>query len=159
MKHVSDQNKPIRKTSFQKCRRGVLGSLLSDSSSKIWVSHATCLSRGSGKNPLPRLPGDGEAGLCGRGWTPALLSAPTGHPQILAVWPHLPSKLVASSLPGPESLTLPISVPGTASCLCFLPEVLWVQVSSLKSLIRFECIFVHDVVQSDSLARSCPVFS
>lgn len=116
MKHVSDQNKPIRKTSFQKCRRGVLGSLLSDSSSKIWVSHATCLSRGSGKNPLPRLPGDGEAGLCGRGRTPALLSAPTGHPQILAVWPHLPSKLVASSLGSSHTSDL---CPGDSFLLMF----------------------------------------
>lgn len=38
---------------------------------------------------------DGEAGLCGRGRLLALLSAPMGHPQILAVCPHLSSKLVA----------------------------------------------------------------
>ena len=38
---------------------------------------------------------DGEAGLCGRGRMLTLISAPMGHPQILAVWPHLSSKLVA----------------------------------------------------------------
>ena len=137
--------------SFQKCRRGVVGSLLRDSRCKIWVSHATCLSRGSGETAAPHPPRRTERGRSLWARRPlAPLPAPTGHPDPCCVAPSV-FKAVAQSFPGPESLTLPLSDPGRASCLCFLPEVLWVQVSSFKSLIHFECIFVHDVRKQASL--------